>query len=283
MRIGFVGLGKMGAPMVRRLLGAGLETRVYDLNQGAADALTADGALPAGSAAEAAMGADLAICMLPDGDAVASAAPAMTEAMKDGAALADMSTSDPFGTRALRGRIRSGVHFIDAPVSGGVWRAEAGSLTIMAGGDPTVIAEVEPALSAMGTVTRCGDLASGHAMKLLNNYLSAAGLAAACEAVSIGRAFGLDPDLMADVFNGSTGRSNATEVKLKKHVNSEAYASGFSMGLMAKDLTLGRALMQQLGLSVEGLERMQSLYARGVGDLGPEADHTEIAKLLNGD
>ena len=117
-------------------------------------------------------------------------------------------------------------------------------------------------------------------MKLLNNYLSAAGLAAACEAVTVGKAFGLDPDVMADVFNGSTGKNNATEVKLKQHVNSETYGTGFSMGLMAKDLALGARLTGDLGLEADGLMAMKDLFAKGVEAFGGDADHTEIAKLL---
>jgi 3-hydroxyisobutyrate dehydrogenase len=132
----------------------------------------------------------------------------------------------------------------------------------------------------MGNVVRCGALGAGHAMKLLNNYLSASGLAAACEAVLVGRAFGLDPDLMADVFNGSTGKNNATEVKLKQHVNNGKFASGFTMGLMAKDLTLARKLAADMEVDAAGLDAMQDLYARAAQGLGEGADHTEILKVL---
>ena len=149
----------------------------------------------------------------------------------------------------------------------------------MAGGEPEVL-DREEALGAMGNVVRTGRLGSGHAMKLLNNYLSASGLAAASEAVLIGRKFGLDPDLMADVFNGSTGKNNATEVKLKQHINNGAFASGFTMGLMSKDLTLGRRLAGDLGVAADGLDQCQELYARAVEELGEAADHTEVIKVL---
>jgi 3-hydroxyisobutyrate dehydrogenase len=194
--------------------------------------------------------------------------------------LIDMSSSYPFETLDLRKALPDAIRLIDAPVSGGVWRAEIGTLTIIAGGDAADLDLVTPMLEAMGKVTRTGALGSGHAMKLLNNYLSAAGLAAACEAVTVGKAFGLDPDVMADVFNGSTGKNNATEVKLKQHVNSEAYGTGFSMGLMAKDLALGARLTGDLGLEADGLMAMKDLFAKGVEAFGGDADHTEIAKLL---
>ena len=174
------------------------------------------------------------------------------------------------------------IGLVDAPVSGGVGRAERGKLTIMAGGERAVIERIEGALSALGTVYRTGPLGSGHAMKVLNNYLSASGLAAACEAVLIGRRFGLDPDLMADVFNVSTGRSNATEVKLKQQVNNGKYAAGFTMELMSKDLRMAAALAGDLGVEAKGLAACAELYARALEVLGGKADHTEIMKLIEG-
>lgn len=218
--------------------------------------------------------------MLPNGGIVRAVADQIAPMMASSAVLIDMSTSYPLETLDLRKSLPAHIRLIDAPVSGGVWRAEIGTLTIIAGGDAADLDDMQPMLEAMGKVTRTGALGSGHAMKLMNNYLSAAGLAAACEAVTVGRAFGLDPDVMADVFNGSTGKNNATEVKLKQHVNNEAYATGFSMGLMAKDLALGAKLTAELGLTAEGWEAMKTLFAKGVETYGEDADHTEIAKLL---
>jgi 3-hydroxyisobutyrate dehydrogenase len=200
--------------------------------------------------------------------------------MEDGAVLVDMSTSYPLETKALREAVPDRLGLVDAPVSGGVWRAELGTLTIITGGEDADVAKVADALDAMGDVVRTGGLGSGHAMKLLNNYLSASGLAAASEAVLIGRKFGLDPDVMADVFNNSTGMNNATKVKLKQHINNEAFASGFTMGLMAKDLTLGRQLAADLGVGAEGLVAMQALFARAAEELGGDADHTEVFRTL---
>jgi len=118
---------------------------------------------------------------------------------------------------------------------------------------------------------------------VLNNYLSASGLAAACEAVLIGRRFGLDPDVMADVFNVSTGRNNATEVKLKQQVNNEAYASGFTMGLMGKDLRMAHALADDMEVDAPGLAACAKLYARAVTELGGKADHTEVMRVIEGE
>ena len=276
MKVGFIGIGKMGRPMALRLAGEGHEVIAYDALPGAAAGLdgVAEGSL-----------ADVAACptvitMLPNGGIVRAVADEIAPMMTDGVVLIDMSTSYPLETLDLRKALPAHIRLIDAPVSGGVWRAEIGTLTIIAGGEAGDLDAVQPMLEAMGKVTRTGALGSGHAMKLMNNYLSAAGLAAACEAVTVGRAFGLDPDVMADVFNGSTGKNNATEVKLKQHVNNEAYATGFSMGLMAKDLALGAKLTSELGLTAEGWEAMKTLFAKGVETYGEDADHTEIAKLL---
>jgi len=285
--IGFVGVGRMGAPMVDCLVKADWPVRVYDLRaEVLAPFAGRDGVTVAASLAEAAEGVELVITMLPDGRAVSAAVlgeRGLAGAMERGTVLADMSTSYPLETTQLGEELTgTGIALVDAPVSGGVWRAELGQLTIMAGGDEAALDRIEPALSAMGKVYRTGPLGSGHAMKVLNNYLSASGLAAACEAVLIGRRFGLDPDLMADVFNVSTGRNNATEVKLKQHVNSGKFASGFAMDLMAKDLRMAAALARDLGVKAQGLADCAELYAKAAGALGEGTDHTEVMRLIEG-
>ncbi|MFK7942628.1 MAG: NAD(P)-dependent oxidoreductase [Paracoccaceae bacterium] len=281
MEIGFIGIGKMGAPMALCLGKAGHRVRAFDLSQEAVTGIAgSEGIVAAPTLADAVRGADAVVTMLPDGKAVRHVVEQMTADMEDGAVLIDMSTSYPLETQALRDVVPAGIGIVDAPVSGGVWRAELGQLTIITGGEDQDVTKVEEALGSMGAVVRTGGLGSGHAMKLLNNYLSASGLAAASEAVLVGKKFGLDPDVMADVFNGSTGMNNATKVKLKQHINNEAFASGFTMGLMAKDLTLGRQLAGDLGVRAAGLAACQELYARAETDLGGAADHTEVIKLL---
>jgi 3-hydroxyisobutyrate dehydrogenase len=286
--VGFVGIGKMGAPMVACLAAAGWPVRVHDVNPSATAPFAGRaGVTVAATPAEAVAGAELVITMLPDGKIVRAAVlgqGGLAEAMAPGTVLADMSTSYPLETKALSEALAgTGIDLVDAPVSGGVWRAELGKLTIMAGGEPAVIDRVEPALGAMGKVFRTGVLGSGHAMKVLNNYLSASGLAAACEAVLIGRRFGLDPDVMADVFNVSTGRNNATEVKLKQQINNNRYASGFTIGLMAKDLSLAAVLAGDMEVDAPGLAACAGLYARAVQALGGAADHTEVMRLIAGE
>jgi 3-hydroxyisobutyrate dehydrogenase len=283
--VSFVGIGMMGAPMAACLAAAGWPVRVYDTRPEAlAPFAGREGVTVAASPAGVAAGAALVITMLPNGKIVREAVlgqGGLAAEMTSGTVLADMSTSYPLETTALAVDLAgTGIHLIDAPVSGGVWRAELGKLTIMAGGAARDIDRVEPALSAMGTVYRTGGLGSGHAMKVLNNYLSASGLAAACEAVLIGRRFGLDPDVMADVFNVSTGRNNATEVKLKQQINNAKYASGFTMGLMAKDLRMAHALAGDMAVDAPGLAACAELYARAEEALGGMADHTAVMKVI---
>jgi 3-hydroxyisobutyrate dehydrogenase len=146
------------------------------------------------------------------------------------------------------------------------------------------MSRVEPVLAAMGRIFRTGGLGSGHATKALNNYVSAAGLAAACEAVIVGRKFGLDPELMIDVINASTGRNNSTENKIKPFVLSGDFArAGFALALMAKDVKAAADLSSELGLSLPGVTEMRRLWDEAWQMLGDGADHTEIYRYLDRD
>lgn len=192
-----------------------------------------------------------------------------------------MSSSEPIATRKLGEElIAAGFAFVDAPVSGGVKRAIDGTLAIMAVGADATIDQVQPLLKAMGrSIFRTGPIGSVHAMKALNNYVSGAGLVAAVEALKVGRAFGLDPNVMVDVLNASTGRNNSTEVKLKQFVISETYASGFFLGLMAKDIRTADVLARELGIDVPLADKTADLWDQATGQLGAMADHTEIVRF----
>ena len=280
---GFIGLGQMGLPMSRRLIEAGVAVRGFDLSAAARDGFASQGGQSCASAAEAARGQNVLITMLPTGAHVrAVLLEEAAAALAPGALVIDMSSSAPLGTRALGEDLAArGIALIDAPVSGGVRRAITGQLAIMAGGATSDIARARPLLQAMGsTVFETGALGSGHAMKALNNYVSAAGLAAACEAVLVGERFGLDPDVIVDVLNASTGRNNSTEVKLKPFVLSGSYASGFSVALMAKDLRTAADLAAALGEPARVLAGTAALWEQAVRVLGPSADHTAIHRFL---
>ena len=285
-RVAFLGLGMMGVPMAARLAKAGFDLRGFDPVAAARAALTEAGGTACSSALEAMEGAAAVITMLPHGKAVAKALlgddPPVVKRLAPGAFVIDMSSSAPVGTRELADQLEAhGLGLIDAPVSGGVRRARDGSLAIMAGGSQALIERARPILEAMGTsIFATGPIGSGHAMKALNNYVSAAGLMAACEALRVGRAFGLDPAMMTDVLNASTGRNNSTEVKLKPFVISQSYGSGFSMALMTKDLRTADDLARHLHVPAPLSHAVTALWGEADGKLGVGADHTAIDRFL---
>lgn len=293
-KVTFVGLGKMGRPMALRLIASGFNVTCYDRMATLQEPLVQAGATGAKTLGEAVRGADTVITMLPDGKAVRDvmlAEQGAARIMGTGSVLIDMSSSAPMGTRALGEALQAlGIGMIDAPVSGGVARAVDGSLTIMAGGAPDQMERARPLFEGMGSnIFHAGGLGSGHAIKALNNFVSAAGLAAACEAVLVAEAFGIDPNTLVDVLNASTGRNNSTEVKLKPHMLSGSFASGFAMALMTKDLRTAADLAKDLGTAKASLPGLPSLpmlsgqaalWAAALDELGEQADHTEIFRFL---
>jgi len=286
--VAFLGLGKMGAPMASHLVAAGYRVRAFDLSAAALEAFARaqPRAVRAGSAAEAAAGAAVAITMLPDGKAVrqalleGGAAPALGR----GGLVLDMSSSAPAETRRLGAELAAlGVGLLDAPVSGGVKRAVEGKLAIMAGGEAALVERARPLLAALGSsIHATGPLGSGHAVKALNNYVSAAGLVAACEALLVARRFGLDPGLVVDVLNAGSGRNNSTEQKARQFILSGSFGSGFSLALMAKDLRTAAELAEQLGVPAPLSRTTADLWTEAQAKLGAGSDHTEIYRFLEG-
>jgi 3-hydroxyisobutyrate dehydrogenase len=279
--VGFIGLGRMGEPMVRRLVTGGVAVRGYDAAPEAVKAL--DGVIMAVDTAPAAAdGVPVVILMLPDSDVVESVLDnGLLDALAPGTLLVDMSSSEPLRTRALAERVAAqGAALVDAPVSGGVSGARAGNLTIMVGGPDKAAATLEPLLALMGQVRHVGGVGAGHALKALNNLMSAAHLLASSEAILAGERFGLDPAVMLDAVNGSSGRSGSTENKWPNYIVPETYNSGFTAGLMVKDIRIALGLAEATGVPSELAARTVELWARAADELGPDADHTEIARWL---
>ncbi len=284
--VGFIGLGNMGTPMARCLEQAGFSLVVHDLDEKRASALAdASPAVTAGGApAELGRTCQIVITMLPDAAIVrdAAAGPSgLMETMAPGGTIIDMSSSAPLSTKTLGETLKGhDIALVDAPVSGGVPRAIDGTLTVMAGGETGHIDPVEPVLEAMGTVYRTGPLGSGHAMKALNNYVSAAGLLAVCEALLVAREFGLDPAVLNNVLNVSTGRNNTTERKVERHILDRSFDSGFSLDLMRKDVGMAKDLARELGLDAPWLEGCAGLLSDAGNKLGPDTDHTAVFGYL---
>lgn len=284
--VGVIGVGAMGAPMARNLAKAGYRVHVFDAAPGAAAKLAAE---IGGSAPETlkALGAtcDAVITMLPNGDIVRQVlldgADNVVADLKPGAILIDMSSSSPTGTKRLAADLAAkGVALVDAPVSGGVPRAVDGTLAIMAGGEPDAVERAMPLFEAMGKTTKTGGPGSGHAMKALNNYLSAANLITACEALIAGQRFGLDPNVMMEVLNASSGRNTGTAHKVPAYVIPRNFSSGFALKLMAKDLRLALEVARGVGAASPLLAETSAIYDRAEAAMGEGADNTDVHRYL---
>ncbi len=274
----------MGQPMAAHLLAVGFKVTGFDLSDAAKLKLAAAGGAVTDTVSEAVGDADFIITMLPNGKIVRDALLGDNAwmAMKSNALVIDMSSSAPNDTRVLSKELEErGLRLVDAPVSGGVKRAISGSLTIMAGGNNVDIDEAQPLFDAMGgQIFRTGLVGSGHAMKAINNFVSGAGVLAAMEAVILGRSFGLEAETIVDILNSSSGKNNATEVKMKQFVLSETFGSGFALGLMAKDIRIAADLSRVLGLNLEALADTADTWDAALKALGPAVDHTMIIKYL---
>ena len=282
-RIGFIGLGMMGCPMAHLLHAAGHSLVVQDVNQQAAACFAAQHATTVvASAARDFADCDAVITMLPNSDIVDAVVQGLQPHLRRGACVIEMSSADPNRTRALAARLQTqGVALIDAPVSGGVKKAVAGTLAIMVGGDEQVYAQHKPLLECLGkAISHVGPVGAGHALKALNNYVSAAALLATAEAVHVGAAFGIDAATIVDVINASTGRNNTTENKAHQFMLNGAFNSGFSLALQAKDVGIAAALGSSVDLPMALAQKVHAMTAEASQALGPTADHTELYKFV---
>ena len=283
--VGFVGIGNMGAPMAANLVAKGFTVVAYDADARRAQSFAdAHSARAARRLDELGPNVDAVITMLPSGREVRQVfletEGGLARSLRKGALAIDMSSADPVGTRELGATLAArGFAFIDAPVSGGVVRAKDGTLAIMIGGDAAAVARARPVLSALGhRLFEVGSLGCGHAMKCLNNFLAGTSFAAAAEAVRVGRQFGLDPAVMIDVINVSTGRSFASDSLIKQHVLSESFATGFALGLLAKDVKIAADLAEKIEVEAPLGRMVCDLWGSARDSLGGDRDHTEAAR-----
>jgi 3-hydroxyisobutyrate dehydrogenase len=278
----FIGVGRMGAPMALRLADAGVALSVADLSASALEPFRARGI----ATAETGVGlaGDVVITMLPSDVEVRAALLGA-----DGACttlprrtVIDMSSAAPAATVALAAELAGrDIALLDAPVSGGMAGAQDGSLTCMVGGDPALFARHVPLLEMMcRQVFHVGPVGSGHVVKALNNYLSAASLWSAAEALVIGSRLGLDPAAMLAVWNAGSGRSHATEVKLPRHVLTRRFDFNQSLELFCKDIAIAGALADQANIDAPGLLAILATWRRAAATLGGQHDITEIVELL---
>ncbi|MBU3608568.1 NAD(P)-dependent oxidoreductase [Polynucleobacter nymphae] len=284
-KIAFIGLGLMGVPMAKNLLKAGYQIVGFDLSKEVAAKFSDDKGFQFASTPEQAIeGANITILMLPDSsiiDAVlwGSNGPAgIASKLSKNSYLIDMSSSSPISSKENNHQLeRLGIKFIDAPVSGGVKKAIDGSLAIIVGGKKEHFNELQPLLECMGkSIVHVGDAGAAHAVKALNNYVSAAGLIAASEALNAANKFGLDPHIVNKVFNASTGRNNTTENKVENFMLNDAFNSGFSLALMRKDVQIALSFIENMNCYAN-LAKQCVLTAKEADEkLGKGADHTAM-------
>ncbi len=284
--VGFVGVGNMGWPMAACLVKAGFTVNVNDSRREVANNFVQQiGGTAPDTLRQLAAASDVIVTMLPTSVIVervlAEGDDNVFSGMKPGTIVIEMSSGVPSMTQALAEKVASlGAIMIDAPVSGGVPRAKTGELAIMVGGDNAAIDKAMPVLSAMGTsVLRTGAVGSGQAMKALNNLVSTGGFLIGIEALLIGQRFGLDAGVMTDVLNAATGMNNSTQKKFRQFVLSRKFNAGFSMGLLAKDLSIALQVGRETGTAAPLSALVKEMIVSAEARFGPGADHTEMAKL----
>jgi 3-hydroxyisobutyrate dehydrogenase len=292
LRVGFIGIGNMGWPMAKNIAKAGNNVlqadhkiHVFDLDKKRVQKFVKEepNALGTAEASAVAKASNVIVTMLPTGPIVRDV---VIEMLNSGALvkdtiIVDMSSSEPVGTRELAALLaKHGVTLIDAPVSGGVTGATAGTLTLMIGGDDDkAIERVTPVLQTMGQkLFRTGASGSGDVMKALNNYLSAACFRATSEAVAMGQKFGLNPEQIIEIVNVSTGRSFATEAAFKTQVLTGKYSAGFALGLLTKDVKIASDLAGELGVLAPVCAVTLTTLANARESLGYGADFTAAHK-----
>jgi len=282
--IGFVGVGRMGARMVGRLIKAGYELTIYDTSKAAMAALVEQGAKPADSPAAVASAAEIVFASVPTPPIVQAVALG-PKGIVEGSRVkmfVDVSTTGATVAKAVaEGLAAKGIIAVDAPVSGGIRGAEKGTLAVMVSCPEKTLPTVKPILEVLGRIFVVGTQpGQGQTMKLLNNLLSASAMAITSEAVAMGVKAGLDPTLIVDVFNAGTARNSATQDKMKQHVISRSFSYGFGIGLLNKDIRLCMAEADALGVPMVVGSAVRQLLSISTATEGMDADMTAMAKTV---
>jgi 2-hydroxy-3-oxopropionate reductase len=287
--VGFIGIGTMGLEMVRNLLKAGHAVRAFDLNEAAVADIVKEGAVRAKSPAEAAQAADVVITMLPDTphvEATIYGEHGLLKSPPSGKLIVDMSTISPVAVRSIHADLqKAGVSFIDAPVSGGPLGARNAALSIMAGGEAEAFSKAEPFFQAMGTtITHVGVSGAGQTVKLCNQLICGINIQAICEALALGRASGVDLNLLRRVLLGGSAASWMLD-KLGTSMIEGDVGAGFRIDLMLKDLRLVQEHSQALNVPLPGTALVTSQYvdarARGEGANGNQALFRVYDRMTN--
>jgi 3-hydroxyisobutyrate dehydrogenase-like beta-hydroxyacid dehydrogenase len=284
MDIGFIGLGKMGFPMARRLIEAGHQLVAYDTRRDVLDKMVALGAQPASSPKDIADRVETVMASLPSLQAsleVATGKGGVIEGQRI-KRFVDLSTVGSHMAVKIHDLLAAkNIVQLDSPVSGGVGGAEKGTLAVMVSGPRADFETVKPALGIIGKTFFISEKpGSAQTMKLTNNLLSATAMVATCEAVTIGVKSGLDPHVMIDVINAGSGMNTASRDKFPRAILPRSFDFGFATGLMVKDVRLALEEAKSLGMSLEVAEAVGRLWETVLREMGPESDFTSAIKPI---
>ena len=283
MKLGFIGIGSIGTPMARRLRAAGHELVVLDTNRQAAEAFACDGGTVAATPKEVGDTAEIVFYSLPT-PAVVREVTLGKGGLADGSKvrlIVDLSTTGPtVAAEVARLASARGKQVLDAPVSGGVAGAEKGTVAVMFAGPRAAFDEVKPLLEVIGRVFYIGEVVGqGHAMKLLNNILSATAVAATTEVVALGVKTGLDPKVMIDVLNASSGQNSATRDKYPRSILNRTFNYGFRTDLMLKDIRLCQQFAREQNVQLRIGDAVVATWTLVEPEFA-DADYTNIARVL---
>jgi len=284
--VAFLGLGAIGTPMAKHLARADLGLRVWNRTAARAAAFAAEHKVThAATPASAARGADVIITCFPvssDVESLLDGAEGLLAGLAKGATLVDCTSGDPATSKRIAARLAErGIGYLDAPVSGGVLGAEAGTLTVMVGGEAALLERVRPVIEVFGKkIVHCGAIGAGDAVKAVNNALLALHLWSLAEGLATLRKAGVDPAVALDVINTSSGRSNASMNLFPERVLTRAFPRTFRLALLDKDVGIAAQVAREQGVPAPALQLTADLFRAAHIALGEEADHVEVVKWV---
>jgi len=278
LKTGIIGCGNMGGGMARRLLSEGMPVTCYDPSEEVLEALKNDGCSNSTDAVTLAANVDVLILSLPTAEVVEQVMANIHASVKRGTIVLDTSTSKPATSKYLNNLAEErGYYFLDAPVSGGPIAANAGTMTMLIGGDSKALSIARPVLERItARIVEVGSSGSGHAAKIANNMLCAANLVLVGEAIRMAQAAGVAAEELLEGINAGSGRSGVSEVNFPRWILNEQYDSGFTMGLMRKDVRLALELAQQGGVELKAFEGIATLWDESAETLPDSEDFNKI-------
>jgi 3-hydroxyisobutyrate dehydrogenase len=283
MKVAFLGLGAIGAPMASHLTKDPFQLTVWNRTREKASAFASvHGVAEAASASEAVANADFVVTCLPSSREVDQLVSEIESSMPHGLMLIDCTSGDPATSRAISSRLeKRQIAFIDAPVSGGVKGAVAGTLTVMCGGSEENVKRALPVLQAFGKkIVRCGKVGAGDAVKAMNQALLAIHIWSGGEALAALAKLGVDASVALDVINGSSGRSNSSENLFPERVLGRKYPRTFKLALLDKDVGIAKQIVDEERLESPLIELASRLFREAHSELGEEADHVEAVRVI---